>query len=315
MRGNHFAELSAFVAVAEQRSFTRAAVQLGLSPASLSQTIRAAEERLGLRLLDRTTRSVAPTQAGEILLGRLRPALDGLESAMESVNAYRDQPAGPLRLTVSSPAADFVLGPVLGRFAAEFHDIKLDISVDDAPVDIVASRFDAGIKLGSEVDRDMVAVRVSEPVRSVVVGAPAYLARHKPPQTPEDLRAHGCVCFKSPSGGIEAWRFERGLEPFKMAVNAVIALDDIELALRAALGGAGLLYIAENVAAEAIAAGRLVPVLQPWMPRPSDGFVLYYTSRRQNTAALRCLIDFLKANLRRRETKPMPSLVPQRLCA
>jgi DNA-binding transcriptional LysR family regulator len=313
MRGPHFAQLSAFVAVAEQRSFTRAALQLGLSPASLSQTVRAAEERLGLRLLNRTTRSVAPTSVGELLLGRLRPALEDIESALESINIYRDQPVGHLRLTVESAASDCVIGAILGRFAAEFPGIQLDISVDDAEIDIVAGGFDAGIRLASEVDRDMVAVRVSEPVRYVVVGSPAYFARRPAPEIPEELSAHGCIRHKLPSGSLAPWCFERQGERRQIPVNAAIVVNDIELALRAALDGAGLVYTTESIAEKPLAENRLVAVLQQWMPRPRDGFALYYTSRRQNAAALRCLIEFLKNDLRKREA-PQPATGSSSLC-
>jgi DNA-binding transcriptional LysR family regulator len=312
MRGTQFAELSAFVAVAEQRSFSRAALQLGLSPASLSLTVKAAENRLGLRLLNRTTRSVAPTPAGELLLGRLRPALEDIEAALESINVYRDQPGGHLRLTVTSAASDCVVGPILGRFASQFPDIKLDISVDDADVDIVSGRFDAGIRLGGEVDRDMVAVRVSEPIRYVVVGSPAYFARRPPLQNPEDLSSHCCICRKFPSGSLAPWCFEREGEQLRIPVNGAIIVNDIELAVRAALDGAGLVYVAERIVRQAVTEKQLAAVLQRWMPHPSDGFVLYYTSRRQNTAALRCLIEFLKDDLRKRETLQKPTGVPQR---
>ena len=314
MRGTQFAELSAFVAVAEQRSFTRAARQLGLSPASLSQTVRAAEERLGLRLLNRTTRSVAPTTAGELLLDRLRPALDEIDSALESVNRLRDQPGGQLRLTVESAAADCVLGPILARFAAQFPQIGLDIAVDDAEIDIVANRFDAGIRLGGTIDRDMVAIRVSELLGYVVVGAPAYFARNSAPQSPEELTRHSCISRKFPSGSISPWRFERGGQTLKVPVGGGIVVNDVELALRAVRDGAGLFYVAENLVADALAAGELVAVLRPFMPRASDSFVLYYTSRRQIPSALRSLVDFLKADLRQREAERAPA-PEERLCA
>jgi DNA-binding transcriptional LysR family regulator len=314
MRKIQIGELVEFVAVAEYRSFTRAAAQLGLSASTLSQTIRAAEDRLGLRLLNRTTRHVAPTPAGQHLLERLRPVLEDLETALEELNEYRDRPAGFLRLAIA-PAASHVMGPILARFAEQHPDIKIEISADDGPVDMVSSRFDAGIQLRGYVANNMIAVRVSADIQRIVVGAPSYFARHAAPRTPEELSKHNCIRLKTPRGTIDPWRFVRGDEEFNVPVGGTIVLDDMEFALHTALSGGGLLYLPESCAKSALAAGALQGVLQAWMPRPPDGFVLYYPSRRQNPATLRCLADFLRENLRREQLDFAPRPEPQLLCA
>jgi DNA-binding transcriptional LysR family regulator len=314
MRKVQFAELIEFVAVAEYGSFTRAAAQLGVSTPLLSQTIRVVEDRLGLRLLNRTTRHVAPSPAGERLLERLRPILEELESALEDLNDYRDRPVGCLRLAIA-PAASHMLGRILARFVAQYPDIKIEISADDNPVDIVSGRFDAGIQLGGQVADSMVAVRVTEEIQHIVVGAPAYFRRHSPPQAPRELSEHNCIRLKTPSGRIDPWRFARGDEEFSVPVDGAIVLNDLELGLRTALSGGGLLYVPESCIKAATAAGTLQSVLRGWMPRPSDGFVLYYPSRRQNPAALRCLADFLRENMRREALDIAPSSKPLLLSA
>jgi DNA-binding transcriptional LysR family regulator len=298
MRGSQFAELNAFVAVAEQASFTKAARQLGLSPPTLSQTIRALEERLGVRLLNRTTRSVALTQAGELLLARLRPLLDDFEAAVESLNTFRDNPAGRLRITVPPPVASFVIAPLLARFVARYPDIVLEISVDSTMVDIVPGRFDAGIRVGRRVARDMIAVRITGDIRSIVVASPDYLARHPVPRTPADLEAHNCIRVRFPSGEFSPWEFAKDGERLELEVDGSVIVNEAELAIRAALDGIGVLAILDDYVAPMIADGRLVQLLTDWMPPPSDGFFLYYPSRRQNPAALQVLIDFLRSNLK-----------------
>ena len=207
MRGNHFAELSAFVAVAEQASFTNAARRHGLSTATLSQTVRALETRLGVRLLNRTTRSVAPTDAGERLLSELRPLLDGFDAAIESVNAFREKPAGHLRLTMPPPVARFVLAPVLARFSRLYPEIVIEATVESGFTDIVAGRYDAGFRRGNLVARDMIATRVSSDMHYLVVASPDYLARHGWPQTPADLSAHNCIRYRLPGGRFIPWVF------------------------------------------------------------------------------------------------------------
>jgi DNA-binding transcriptional LysR family regulator len=296
MRGTQFAELSAFVAVAEQKSFTRAAQALGISTATLSQAIRSLEEDLSVRLLNRTTRSVSLTAVGERLLGQLRPVLDDYNSALESINDFRDRPCGALRLTVSPPASEFLLAPVLARFIDQYKDIRLEVSAEAALQDIVAERFDAGVRVGQRVERDMVAVRVSGDLLAVIVASPDYLAKRGTPEKPQDLREHDCVRFRFP-GGIFPWRFEKKGKRIEVAVEGSVITNDPVMGVRLAADGAGLFYILNAYAQPLLDQGKLVTVLDDWLP-PPDAFYLYYPSRRQNPAALQVLIEFLKANLR-----------------
>jgi DNA-binding transcriptional LysR family regulator len=226
--------MNAFLTVAERRSFAKAAVQLGISRSRLSETIRALEDKLSVRLLNRTTRSVAPTAVGERLLARLRPLLDDFDSALDSINAFRDKPAGRLRLTVLPPAANLMLAPLLSRFLAQYPAIDLEISIDAALTDIVAGRFDAGIRPGERVERDMIAVRIGEEMRGVLVAAPDYLARHPRPTTPRDLETHSCIRFRFPSGVIAPWHFEKKGKQVEVAVEGRLTVNDEELAIRAA---------------------------------------------------------------------------------
>jgi len=314
MRKVQFSELIEFMTVVEYRSFTRAATALGISTAAVSQTIRAAESRFGLRLLNRTTRHVEPTPAGERLLERLRPVMKELQSALEELNEYRDKPFGYLRLAIT-PLAIHVLSPLLVRFANHYPDIKIEVSADDDPVDIDSGHFDAGIRLGAQVANDMVAVPVGDAIQRVVVGAPTYFDQHSPPRTPEELSQHNCVRIRIPSGRIDPWRFARGDWEFTVPVDGSIVFDDVELALRAALSGGGLLYLPESYAKAAIAAGGLQKTLEAWMPKPSDRFILWYPSRRHNPAALRCLVGFLRQNLRRERLDINASAPSRLLCA
>ena len=296
MRGPELAEMNAFVAVAERRSFAKAAVQLGISRSRLSETIRGLEGRLGVRLLNRTTRSVAPTAAGERLLARMRPLLDDFAAVLDSINLFRDKPAGPLRLTVPPPVASFMLAPLLARFLAHYPAIELEVSVDAALTDIVAGRFDAGMRAGERVERDMIAVRIGEEMRGVVVAAPDYLTRHPRPTTPRDLEMHDCIRFRFPSGVIVPWHFERKGEQVEVAVAGRLTVNDPELAIRAALDGAGVLYIGPGYAAPEIKAGGLVPLLEDWHT-PAAAIFLYYPSRRQVPAPLQAFIKFMRENL------------------
>jgi DNA-binding transcriptional LysR family regulator len=297
MRGTQFAELSAFVAVAEQKSFTRGAQALGISTATLSQTIRSLEDRLGVRLLNRTTRSVGLTAVGERLLGRLRPVLDDYEGALESINDFRDSPCGLLRLTVLPPASEFMLAPVLGHFLAQYPDIKLEVLAEPQLQDIVAERFDAGIRVGQRVERDMIAVRISGDIRIAVVASPAYLAKHGTPEQPQDLRDHNCIRFRFPSAGIMPWAFEKKSKRLEVAVEGSLITSDPRLGVNVAADDGGVFYTAELYAGALMAERRLIPVLEDWVP-PPDAFYLYYPSRKQNPAALQVLIEFLKGNLR-----------------
>ena len=302
MRGTEFGELSAFMVVAEERNFTRAAKQLGISPATLSQTIRSLEERLGLRLLNRTTRSVAPTEAGEKLLQRLRPVIDDYEAAIESLNDFRDKPAGLLRITVAPPVAQSVLGPVLAQFLAQYPDIRLEISADSANVDIVAQQFDAGIRLSDRVDRDMIAVKITDEWRYAVVGAPSYLAAHGTPRTPQDLAEHNCIRIRLPSGALMPWYFRGNDKVLDIRVSGSLIVNDGVLVRSALLDGVGLAQVPWASAAEGIKNGVLVAVLQDWTLTVQP-FALYYPSRRQTPAALKALIDFLRKDLRGRASR------------
>ncbi|HWE73147.1 MAG TPA: LysR family transcriptional regulator [Stellaceae bacterium] len=297
MRGTEFGELSAFMAVAEQRNFTRAAKQLGISPATLSETIRNLEERLGIRLLNRTTRSVAPTEAGEKLLGRLRPVIDDYEAAIDSLNEFRDKPAGLVRLTVAPPAAQSVLAPLLAKFLAQYPDIKLEISVDSANVDIVAQQFDAGIRSSDRIDRDMIAVKITDEWRSAVVGTPAYLARRGTPKTPEELAEHNCIRLRLSNGALLPWRFQKDGKSIEISVSGSLILNETSLMAPAVQDGVGLVQLPRAYLVTAIAQGRVVSLLEEWQPS-SAPFAIYYSSRRQMPAALQALIDFLRKNQR-----------------
>ena len=297
MRGNHFAELSAFVAVAEQASFTNAARRLGLSTATLSQTVRALETRLGVRLLNRTTRSVAPTDAGERLLTQLRPLLDGFDAAIESVNAFREKPAGHLRLIMPPPVARFVLAPVLARFLQLYPEIVIETTVESGLTDIVAGRFDAGFRRGNLVARDMIAARVTRDMHYLLVASPDYLARRGRPQTPADLSAHNCIRYRLPGGGFIPWIFAIDGKTIEFDVaGSVVVINDPELVISAALEGIGVAYLYEDYVAHLVAEGRLVSLLDKSALPVTDGFFLFYPSRRQNPAALRALIDFLRSD-------------------
>jgi DNA-binding transcriptional LysR family regulator len=298
MRGTHFGELSTFVAVAEEASFTKAAKRMGLSTATLSQTVRALEERLGVRLLNRTTRSVAPTEAGERMLRQLRPLLDGFDAAIESVNAFRDRPAGHIRLTVPPPVAKFTLAPILARFLAKYPEITIEISVDAGLTDIVANRFDAGFRRGNVIARDMIAVRVTDDMRQVAVASPDYVAKHGRPSVPGDLYAHNCIRFRLPGGGFIPWQFVVDDKLAEFDVGGSVIVNEAELGIRTALAGIGVVYIIEEYVAPMIADGRLVALLDDSVLPRMPGFSLFYPSRRQNPAALQALIEFLRTNLR-----------------
>ena len=296
MRGPELAEMHAFVIVAERCSFASAAVQLGVSRSRLSETIRELEGRLGVRLLNRTTRSVAPTVAGEELLAQIRPLLNDFDAVLNSINAFRDKPAGPLRLTVPPPVASFMLAPLLWRFLRQYPAIDLEISVDGALTDIVVGRFDAGMRAGDRVERDMIALRIGEGIRGVVVAAPDYLARQTRPATPRDLAAHDCIRFRFPSGMILPWQFAKDGRQVEVAVGGRLTVNDPELAVKAAIDGIGVLYTALGYAAPEIEAGRLAPVLEDWQ-MPAAAIFLYYPGRRQVPAPLQAFIGFLRENL------------------
>lgn len=293
MRDIGFAEMSAFVEVATQKSFARAADRLGVSRSSLSETIRAIEEKLGVRLLNRTTRSVAPTEAGERLLARLAPILGDFAAALDSVNAFRSSPAGQLRLTVPPPAAALLIAPLMARFLAAHPQITLEVSADGTLRDIVSERFDAGIRLGERIDRDMIALPIGSAIRSTVVAAPEYLKAHGRPTRPEDLQSHNCIRLRFPSGAFKPWTFEKGGKAFEVAVSGNLIVNEEPLQRRAALDGIGIAYTLSDFAAPHVRDGRLVPLLEEWTPRIPN-FFLYYPSRRQVPAPLQAFIAFLR---------------------
>lgn len=287
-------DLSAFVAVAQAHSFTKAAARLGISPSALSHAMRGLEERLGVRLLARTTRSVAPTEAGERLLTVVLPHLQGIESELSALNLLRDIPAGTIRLTASEHAAYTVIYPVLARLAADYPEIKIEVNVDNMLADLVAGRFDAGIRLGEHVERDMVAVRIAPDMRMAIVGTPAYFERHPRPETPQDLTQHECIGIRLPThGGLLPWEFDKDGRSVTVRVEGQLIFNTMSLALRAVLDGLGLGYCLDDMAAEAIADGRLIRVLEDWC-EPFPGYHIYYPSRRQLSPALRLLIDALR---------------------
>ena len=299
MRGTQFADLSVFVAVADQASFTKAARLLGLSTATLSQTIRALEGRLGVRLLNRTTRSVAPTDAGERLLTQLRPLLDGFDAAIKSVNAFRDKPSGHLRLVMPPPVAKFVLAPVLARFMERYPEIIIETTVESGLTDIVAGRYDAGFRRGNLVARDMIATRVTNDMHYLVVASPDYVARRGWPRMPADLYEHNCIRYRLPGGVFIPWVFVVDGKTVEFDVEgSVIVINDPELVISAALEGIGVAYLYEEYVASLVADGRLVSLLDKSALPVTDGFFLFYPSRRQNPAALRALIEFLRTGLR-----------------
>jgi DNA-binding transcriptional LysR family regulator len=297
MRGSEFSELRAFTSIVQQHSFVRAAAQLGVSPSSLSQTLRGLEERLGVRLLNRTTRSVAPTEAGSRLFERLAPTFSELEAAVAEVDRFRGKAAGVLRINSARPVGISLLGPLIGRFLAAHPEIVLDIVLDDALTDIVASRFDAGIRLGECLERDMVALKLSPPLQMAAVATPAYFARHGVPETPRDLHRHSCINWRRPTdGNIYRWEFVKGGRQLEVSVTGPLIVTDIELARRAALDGVGIAYLFDEQVEPWLARGALQRVLEAWSPR-FPGFYLYYPSRRQPPAPLVAFVEFLRSEL------------------
>ena len=298
--------MSAFAAIAEQRSFAKAAAQLGLGKSTLSQNLRSLEERLGVRLLNRTTRSVSLTEAGARLLARVAPTLVELNAAIDEVANHRQSPTGLLRLVVQPPVATLLIEPILARFLGEYPGVQMDVAVVKMPADIVAEGFDAGIRFGEQIDRDMIAMRVMGERRFLVVASPDYVARHPKPQTPRDLRHHDCIRNRLPNGAIFGWDFEKNGKVLHISVEGRLIVNDIELSIRAVRDGLGLAYLLYDYVATDLKAGQLVPLLEDWSPRLS-GFFLYYSSRRQITGPLQALITFLKAEAARRGvTSAMP---------
>ena len=294
MRREDLVDLNAFMAVAEEKSFTRAAARLGTSQSALSHTVRRLETRLGVRLLTRTTRAVAPTAAGDRLLATLGPALETIDAQLASLIDVRDKPAGTIRITTAQHAADTVLWPMLEPFLARYPDVQVEVSIDPGFTDIVADRFDAGIRLGEALAKDMVAVRIGPELTMAVVGAPAYLATHPAPVTPQDLALHRCINMRlSSAGGLYAWELEKDGREVRVRVEGQFASNHVGMIIRAAVAGRGLAFVMADSVAEELADGRLVRVLEDWCA-PFPGYHLYYPSRRQPSAAFTLLVDALR---------------------
>jgi DNA-binding transcriptional LysR family regulator len=287
-------DLLAFVAVARERSFTKAAAKLGVSQSALSHTIRGLEARLGVRLLTRTTRSVSPTAAGERLLDTVGPRFEEIETELEALSDFRDKPAGTIRITAGDHAVNSILWPKLARFLPKYPDIKVEIVVDYGLADIVAQRYDAGVRFGEQVAKDMIAVRVGPDVRFALVGAKSYFAKRPPPKTPQDLVGHACINLRLPThGGLYAWEFERGGRELKVRVDGQLVFNGVFQVLNAAIAGFGLAYLPEDLTRPHIAKGELKRVLEEWCPA-WPGYHLYYPSRRQPSAAFGLLVDALR---------------------
>ena len=287
-------DLSAFVVVAEEQSFTRAAARMGTSQSALSQTVRRLEARLGVRLLTRTTRSVSPTEAGERLLEGLRPAFDQIESQVSALGELREKPSGTVRITAGQHAARAVLMPAMERLLPNFPDVSVELSVDAGLRDIVADRFDAGVRLGEQVAKDMIAVRIGPDLRMAVVGAPGYLERHGRPETPRDLTTHNCINIRFPTlGSLYVWQFEKDGRELHVRVDGQFVLNDAPLMVQAACAGNGLAYLLEGEVEPHLADGRLVRVLDDWTP-PFTGYHLYYPSRRQPSPAFSLVAEALR---------------------
>lgn len=287
-------DLLAFVAVATDRSFTRAAARLGRSQSSLSRTIRKVEESVGVRLLTRTTRSVSLTDAGERLLSSVGPRFDEIEAELVALGDLRDRPAGAVRITASEYAAETVLWPKLGAGLGDYPDVKVEVVSDNGFIDIAAKGFDAGVRLGESVEKDMIAVRIGPDIRLVPVAAPAYLERHPAPATPQELVGHKCINLRLiGSGTIYAWEFERERRPMRVRVEGQFTFNSIKLTVAAALEGYGIAFVPEPAVIEHVASGKLVLMLDEWC-QPTPGFHLYYPNRRQNSAAFQVVADVLR---------------------
>jgi DNA-binding transcriptional LysR family regulator len=294
MPGQHVNNLLSFLAVARERSFTKAAAQLGVSQSALSHTIRKLEEQLGVRLLTRTTRSVSPTEAGERLARTIGPRFDEIDAELAALSELREKPTGTIRIATGEHAAETILWPALARFLLDYPDIKVEVSIDNGLTDIVAERCDAGIRFGEQVARDMIAVRIGPDMRLIAVGAPSYFGGRLPPKEPQDLTDHHCINFRLPThSGLYAWEFEKDGRELKVRVEGQLVFNSTPLILKAALAGFGLAYLPEDQVQLHIIEGQLIQVLDDWCP-PFSGYHLYYPSRRQPTPAFALLVDALR---------------------
>jgi DNA-binding transcriptional LysR family regulator len=299
MAGLQLTELAAFAAVAEHRSFTKAAAQVGIALPTMSQTIRSLEDRLGVRLFNRTTRSVALTEAGERLLAEVQPILDGLAHAMESVNSFRDTPMGTLRLAVTRPFATMLLAPLVQPFLAEYPAIRLEIAVDDSHSDIVSGRFDAGIRVGHRVERDMTILRIGDEFRMKTVAAPAYMKDRPAPSAPADLQALNCIQYRTPwDGSLYSWLFRKGDQQTEFVVGGSLIVNDLDLLVSTVLNGVGVGYLPEPLIALHLAEGRLVSMLDDWSHTSYAAF-LYHPSRRQTPMPLQVFLRFIESQRKR----------------
>ena len=289
-----FNDLLAFLAVARERSFTKAAAKLGVSQSALSHTIRGLETRLAIRLLTRTTRSVSPTEAGERLLRNMGPHFEEIDAQLAALGELRENPAGTIRITSGGHSADTILFPRLEKFLPVYPDIKVEVIVDYGLTDIVAQRYDAGVRLGEQVAKDMIAVRIGPDFGMAVVATPAYFSKRPPPKRPQDLTSHSCINLWLPTYGAPyAWEFEKGKRELKVRVEGQLVFNSSAQILRAALAGLGLAYVPEDVAEPHIAKGRLKRVLEDWCP-PFPGYHLYYPNRRQSSRAFALLVEALR---------------------
>lgn len=294
MSRDNINDIIAFLAVAREQSFTRAAAQLGVSQSALSHSIRGLEERLGIRLLTRTTRSVAPTEAGERLLRTAGPRLEEIDAELAALTELRDRPAGNIRITAGEHSADTVLWPALAKLLPSYPDIKVEVVIDYGLTDIVAERYDAGVRLGEQVAKDMIAVRIGPDFRMAAVGTPSYFAQRPKPKIPQDLTDHNCINLRLPThGGLYAWEFEKQGRELKARVEGQLVFNNIALRLNAALAGVGLAFLPEDVVHFHIKEGRLIRVLDDWCA-PFSGYHLYYPSRRQPTPAFALLVEALR---------------------
>ncbi len=294
MQREELGDLLAFMVVAEEKSFTKAAARLGMSQSSLSLIIKRLESRLGIRLLTRTTRSVAPTNAGEQLLFALGPAFGAIDAQLSRLSDFRDKPAGNFRITAGQHAIDTILWPKLSKLLVEYPDIKVELNAESALTDIVAERFDAGVRLGDQVEKDMIAVRIGPPARMIVVAAPSCFQDQPRPSTPQELAAHRCINLRLPSyGGFYAWEFSRDGHDVRVRVDGQVAFNGVPQLVRATLDGFGLAFIHEDTVRQYLDNGQLVQVLAEWTP-PFPGYHLYYPSRRHPSPAFTMLVDALR---------------------
>ncbi|WP_316859573.1 LysR family transcriptional regulator [uncultured Cohaesibacter sp.] len=294
MKRDELGDLIAFLAVCEERSFTKAAARLGTSQSSLSHTVKRLEERLDLRLLTRTTRNVSPTDVGEKLAATLRPSLDNIENELRGLTVFRSKPAGLVRINSSRKAAQDILYPKLAPIMEDYPDIRIEISVDQKWTDIVEERFDAGVRLGESVEKDMIAVRISPELRMLAVGTPAYFEEHGHPETPHDLTEHICINMRLPTlGGLYPWEFEKNGKPLNVRVEGQFTSNDPDMIIQACLDGRGLCCLTDHHLEPYLKSGKLVTTLEDWSP-PFPGYYLYYPSRRQASSAFSIVVDALR---------------------